>query len=59
MMRANRPVFVANDNVPFFTVNNIDFIWNEGTEKSQKQKNFRAMHEAFFDDFIALYEGTY
>ena len=44
---ANRPVFAAYPSAPFFRVWNAEFNWNPGLSVSQKQKNIRAIHEAF------------
>lgn len=44
---ATRPVFSARENAPFFSISNVEFAWNGGFAKVQKQKNIRAIHEAF------------
>lgn len=44
---ANRPVFAAKDSSPFFRIYNVEFTWNAGQSKSQKQKNVNAIHAAF------------
>ncbi len=45
---AKRPVFVAFDkDIPYFDIYNIDFVWNPGMSISQKQKNIKALHDAF------------
>ena len=44
---ANRPVFVARESAPFYRTMTIDFDWNSGFAKVQKQKNITAMHNEF------------
>lgn len=44
---ANRPVFVAKESAPFYRTMTIDFDWNSGFAKVQKQKNITAMHNEF------------
>jgi len=44
---ARRPVFITNEKAPYFTVCNVDFIYNSGMAPSQKKKNITAIHEAF------------
>jgi len=44
---ATRPVFLPAVTAPFSHCINVDFIWNRGLSVSQKQKNIRAIHEAF------------
>lgn len=44
---AVRPVYVAKEKAPFYEVVNVEFEWNGGFAKSQKQKNIRAIHESF------------
>jgi len=35
---ARRPVFITNEKAPYFTVCNVDFIYNSGMAPSQKKK---------------------
>ena len=44
---ANRPVFVAKESAPFYRTMTLDFDWNSGFAKVQKQKNITAMHNEF------------
>lgn len=44
---ANRSVFVAKESAPFYRTMTIDFDWNSGFAKVQKQKNITAMHNEF------------
>ncbi|MCD7819634.1 MAG: hypothetical protein LUH07_11375, partial [Lachnospiraceae bacterium] len=44
---AERPVFVAKEKSPFYETVPIEFIWNGGFAKTQKQKNIMAIHENF------------
>ena len=37
---ANRPVFVAKESAPFYRTMTIDFDWNSGFAKVQKQKEY-------------------
>jgi len=45
---AKRPVFVTKEKIPFYETLDVEFIWNRGLAKSQKQKNVKAIHEEFF-----------
>ena len=44
---AERPVFMPYDKAPFYRAVTVSFEWNGGFAKTQKQKNIRALHEAF------------
>jgi len=44
---AMRPVYEVKENIPFFTAVNVEFEWNGGFAKTQKQKNIRALHENY------------
>ena len=44
---AERPVFTAEARVPYYHTANVEFAWNGGFAKVQKQKNITALHEAF------------
>ncbi len=44
---AVRPVYVVKEKAPFFDVMNVEFEWNGGFAKVQKQKNIKAIHESF------------
>lgn len=44
---AVRPVYVAKEKAPFFEIVNVEFEWNGGFAKVQKQKNIKAIHEGF------------
>lgn len=44
---AIRPVFVFNECAPFFKISEVEFKWNGGFAKSQKQKNIQAIHNEF------------
>ena len=47
---ADRPVFVPYEKAPFYRAVIVGFAWNGGFAKSQKQKNVKAIHEAFIAD---------
>ena len=40
---AVRPVYVVKESAPYFAVTNVEFGWNGGFAKVQKQKNIRAI----------------
>ncbi|MCD8021670.1 MAG: hypothetical protein LUF30_01330 [Lachnospiraceae bacterium] len=42
-----RPVYVAREKAPFYEMVEVEFEWNGGFAKSQKQKNIRAIHQGF------------
>ena len=44
---AVRPVYEVKECAPFFNCVNVEFEWNGGFAKSQKQKNIRALHENY------------
>ncbi len=44
---AQRPVYVAIDRTPYAVPVMVEFEWNGGFAKVQKQKNIRALHESF------------
>lgn len=44
---AVRPVYEVRESAPFFNVINVEFEWNGGFAKSQKQKNIRAIHDNY------------
>ena len=44
---AKRPVYVTKMEAPFYSVETIEFDWNRGLAKSQKQKNITAIHKGF------------
>lgn len=44
---ATRPVYMVKEKFPFFEMIEVDFEWNGGFAKTQKQKNIRALHEGF------------
>lgn len=44
---ANRPVYVPVSHSPFYRVVNVEFVFNAGFSVSQKQKNIKAIHDAF------------
>mgnify|MGYP004522459925 FL=1 len=44
---AKRPVYVAKMEAPFYSAEMIEFDWNGGFAKSQKQKNITAIHTGF------------
>ena len=44
---AVRPVYVVRESAPYFSVTNVEFGWNGGFAKVQKQKNIRAIHAGF------------
>ncbi len=44
---AIRPVYVVKEEAPYFRIVNVEFEWNKGFAKSQKQKNIKAIHESF------------
>lgn len=44
---ASRPVFMSRMSAPYFEVVSVDFSWNSGLAKSQKQKNIVAIHQEF------------
>ena len=44
---AKRPVHVTKMEAPFYSVETIEFDWNRGLAKSQKQKNITAIHKGF------------
>ena len=46
---ANRPVFVANGDAPFYETKKVDFKYFNGFATCQKQKSIRSQHEAFLD----------
>ncbi len=44
---AKRPVYVTKMEAPFYSAEMIEFDWNGGLAKSQKQKNITAIHKGF------------
>ena len=44
---AKRPVYVTKMEAPFYSAEMIEFDWNGGFAKSQKQKNITAIHTGF------------
>ena len=44
---AERPVFIPYDKAPFYQTVTVNFEWNGGFAKTQKQKNISALHKAF------------
>ncbi|MCD8149034.1 MAG: hypothetical protein LUE92_05595 [Clostridiales bacterium] len=38
---------MANEMAPFYQTVDVEFVWNRGLAKSQKQKNVKAIHEEF------------
>lgn len=44
---AERPVFVPYEKAPFYRAVTVNFKWNGGFAKTQKQKNINAIHDAF------------
>ena len=44
---ASRPVYVAKEKAPFFDTVMVEFDWNGGFAKTQKQKNIKAIHSSF------------
>ena len=44
---AQRPVFTPRMRAPYYDVRTVDFDWNPGLNKVQKQKNIAAIHNAF------------
>jgi hypothetical protein len=44
---AKRQIFLAKNNKPFYSEYFVDFTWNSGFAKSQKQKNIKAIHEIY------------
>lgn len=47
---ATRPVFLINQNKPYFSEYNVNFIYNNGFAPCQKRKNIIAIHDAFHKD---------
>lgn len=44
---AKRQIFLTKNNKPFYSEYFVDFTWNSGFAKSQKQKNIKAIHETY------------
>lgn len=44
---AVRPVYEVKESIPFFSCVNVEFEWNGGFARSQKQKNIRALHDNY------------
>ena len=44
---AKRPIFFPQTEAPFARAVEMEFQWNGGFAASQKQKNIRALHDAF------------
>lgn len=47
---AARPVFLTNQNKPYFSEYNVNFVYNNGFAPCQKKKNIIAIHNAFHKD---------
>lgn len=47
---AVRPVFLVNQNKPYFSEYNVNFVYNNGFAPCQKRKNIIAIHNAFHKD---------
>lgn len=46
---AKRPVFYAVPNPPYYRETEMEFTWNAGLSKAQKQRNIAALHQEFSD----------
>lgn len=44
---ATRPVFMTSNEMPYYKKLDVDFVYNSGFAAVQKQKNIRAIHDAF------------
>ena len=44
---AERPIFIAMKNKPFYRVMHASFVWNGGFALSQSRKNIQAMHREY------------
>ena len=43
---ANRPIYIAQDTLPYIRIEHVDFKWHAGLSVSQKKKSIKSLHQA-------------